>query len=84
MSVTDKEQPGARDSDPVTCGPQPVPRTSDHATLDEALRSSEERNRTILDSNPDPVVVYDREGRVTYFNPAFARTFGWTLGDKLG
>ncbi|MBF0549592.1 MAG: PAS domain S-box protein, partial [Deltaproteobacteria bacterium] len=55
-----------------------------HKRARAALRSSEERNRTILDSNPDPVVVYDREGRVTYFNPAFARTFGWTLGDKLG
>ncbi|MBF0476424.1 MAG: PAS domain S-box protein [Deltaproteobacteria bacterium] len=55
-----------------------------HKRTRAALRSIEEKNRTILDSNPDPVVVYDREGRVTYFNPAFARTFGWTLGDKLG
>jgi len=30
------------------------------------------------------VVVYDIEGKVTYFNPAFTRVFGWTLAERLG
>jgi len=50
----------------------------------EALRASEEKYRTALEANPDPVVVYDIEGKVVYFNPAFTRIFGWSLGERLG
>jgi len=50
----------------------------------EALRESEERHRIILESVPDPVVVYDMEGRITYFNPAFSRVFGYTLSESRG
>ncbi|UCG22299.1 MAG: PAS domain S-box protein [Deltaproteobacteria bacterium] len=50
----------------------------------EALRASEEKYRTVLEANPDPVVVYDIEGKVVYFNPAFTRVFGWSLGERLG
>jgi PAS domain S-box-containing protein len=50
----------------------------------EALWESEKRYRTVLESNPDPVVVYDIEGKVVYFNPAFTSVFGWTLGERFG
>jgi PAS domain S-box-containing protein len=43
-----------------------------------ALKESEERHRLLLESLPDPIVVYDMEGRVTYVNSAFCRTFGWS------
>ncbi|MBC2710153.1 MAG: PAS domain S-box protein [Desulfosarcina sp.] len=49
-----------------------------------ALRESEEKYRTVLEATPDPVVVYDIEGKVIYFNPAFTRVFGWTLEERLG
>ncbi|MFH2059440.1 MAG: response regulator [Pseudomonadota bacterium] len=48
------------------------------------LRASEEKHRTVLETNPDPVVVYDPDGRVIYFNPAFTHIFEWTLDDCLG
>jgi len=51
---------------------------------EEALRESEEKYRTVLEANPDPVVVYDIDGKVIYFNPAFTRVFGWTLAERLG
>jgi PAS domain S-box-containing protein len=51
---------------------------------EEALRASEERYRTVLEANPDPVVVYDVEGKVIYFNPAFTEVFGWSLEERLG
>ncbi|MBU0986645.1 MAG: PAS domain S-box protein [Proteobacteria bacterium] len=51
---------------------------------EEALRESEEKYRTVLEANPDPVVVYDMEGKVIYFNPAFTGVFGWTLEERLG
>lgn len=51
---------------------------------EEALRESEEKFRTVLGSNPDPVVVYDMAGRVTYLNHAFTRVFGWSLEEQIG
>ena len=57
---------------------------SERRRSEEALRESEEKYRTVLEANPDPVVVYDIEGKVVYFNPAFTRVFGWTLAERLG
>ncbi len=51
--------------------------------IEATLRQSEEKYRSLLQANPDPVVVYDNEGRVIFFNPAFRRTFGWTLDERL-
>jgi len=51
---------------------------------EEALRDSEEKHRTILEASPDPFVVYDKEGKVLYFNPAFPQVFGWSLEECLG
>jgi len=57
---------------------------TDRRQTEEALRESEEKYRTVLDGNPDPVIAYDIEGKVMYFNSAFVRVFGWTLDDRLG
>ena len=51
---------------------------------EEALRESEERLRSVMEAAPDPVVIYDMEGRVSYLNPAFTSVFGWTLEESLG
>ncbi len=52
--------------------------------VEDALRKSEERHRIVLEAVPDPVVVYDQDGRVTYLNPAFSKIFGWTLDEIRG
>ena len=57
---------------------------TDRKRAEEALRESEEKYRTVLETSLDPIVVYDMEGRVTFFNPAFTRIFGWTLEERLG
>ncbi|MFH1058744.1 MAG: PAS domain S-box protein [Pseudomonadota bacterium] len=49
-----------------------------------ALKRSEERARAILAASPDPKVVYDNQGGVTYFNPAFTTVFGWSLAELAG
>ncbi|MBI5667359.1 MAG: PAS domain S-box protein [Chloroflexi bacterium] len=49
-----------------------------------ALTESEERHRLTLDSSPDPIVIYDLEGRAQYVNPAFVQTFGWTEEELIG
>ncbi|MCD4716612.1 MAG: PAS domain S-box protein, partial [Desulfobacterales bacterium] len=50
----------------------------------QKLHESEDKYRIVLEANPDPVVVYDMEGKVTYFNPAFTSVFGWILEECLG
>ena len=51
---------------------------------EEALRESEERHRMSVEASPDPIVIYDMEGRATYVNPAFAEIFGWSSHELLG
>ncbi len=57
---------------------------TEHKRTEEALRQSEKMYRKVMEANPDPVVFYDMEGKVIYFNPAFTRVFGWTLQEHLG
>ena len=52
---------------------------TDQKRSEKLLRESEVRFRTALEANPDPVVIYDIEGNVTFFNHAFSEVFGWTL-----
>ena len=52
--------------------------------VEEELRESEERYRSVMEAAPDPIVTYDMQGRVTYMNEAFTRVFGWTLAECLG
>ena len=51
---------------------------------ENALRISEERHRAMLQCAPDPIVVYDQQGRAIYINPAFTRVFGWSEDEVLG
>ncbi|MFP4650567.1 MAG: PAS domain S-box protein [Desulfobacterales bacterium] len=48
------------------------------------LRESEARYRTLLESSPDPIVVYDINGVATYVNPAFEQTFGMSRHELIG
>jgi PAS domain S-box-containing protein len=51
---------------------------------EETLRANEERLRRLLEASPDPIAVYDMEGRAHYVNPAFVETFGWSSQELLG
>jgi len=52
--------------------------------VEEALRDSREQYRTVLEACPDPLVVYDVEGNVSYINPVFTQVFGWNLEELSG
>jgi PAS domain S-box-containing protein len=52
--------------------------------VEAALRESEERYRGLLGAWPDPTIVRDPEGVVTYVNDAFERTYGWRREEVLG
>ena len=45
---------------------------------------AEKRYRTLLDFVPYPMAVFTVDGKVTYLNPAFTQTFGWSLEELLG
>lgn len=51
---------------------------------EEALRSSEARKSAVLESALDCVISIDHLGRITEFNPAAERTFGYSRQDVLG
>ena len=53
-------------------------------TVIRLLQDSEKRHRTVLESAPDPMMVCNRTGEVTYLNPAFSRVFGWSMDDLSG
>ena len=57
---------------------------TDKFQTQEALRKSERRYRTLLDFIPYPLVVFTLEGLVSYLNPAFTETFGWTFQELVG
>ncbi|MGD8837679.1 MAG: cache domain-containing protein [Desulfobacteraceae bacterium] len=52
--------------------------------VEAALRESEGRYRSVMEAAPDPIVVYNMKGEVSFFNPAFTRVFGWTLDECIG
>ncbi len=49
-----------------------------------ALQETLEKYSTVMESTPNPLVVYDEKGRVIYSNRAFSRVFGWEAGEVLG
>lgn len=51
---------------------------------EEALRESEARKSAILEASLDAVLTIDREGRITDFNPAAERCFGYTRDRVIG
>jgi len=57
---------------------------SEKKKADRRMRESERHYRMLLEFVPYPIVAYDREGKVSYINPAFTRTFGWSLEEIFG
>lgn len=52
--------------------------------LEEQLRASESRWRSIVESAVDGIVVIDARGVIEAFNPAAERLFGYTESEALG
>ncbi len=54
---------------------------TDRKQAEEALRASEARARTVINSSPVPLALNDHAQRITFLNLAFTRTFGYELSD---
>jgi PAS domain S-box-containing protein len=52
--------------------------------IEDALKKSEERVRSIVDSAVDAIVVIDDRGLIQAFNPSAERLFGYTVGEVMG
>jgi len=57
---------------------------SERVQLENRLRASEERWRSIVDSAVDGIVVIDSKGRIESFNPAAQRLFGYEEREVVG
>ena len=51
---------------------------------EETLQESESRLRAITDSAQDAILMMDPEGRISYWNPAAERIFGYTGAEAIG
>ena len=54
------------------------------AAMEAALRKSEERLRSIVESAVDGIIVIDELGTIQAFNPAAERLFGYSANEALG
>jgi PAS domain S-box-containing protein len=52
--------------------------------VNQRLRDSETRARTILDTTVDGIITIDERGTIESFNPAAVRIFGWAPEDVVG
>ncbi|MCK9377416.1 MAG: PAS domain S-box protein [Syntrophobacterales bacterium] len=52
--------------------------------MEQELEATNNRLRTLIQSSPLPIAAVDRDGRITMWNPAAQRTFGWEEQEVLG
>jgi PAS domain S-box-containing protein len=51
---------------------------------EEALRANEARLSSIINTATDAIILADEERRISLFNPAAERMFGWTIAEISG
>ena len=52
--------------------------------IEEALKRSEERLRSIVESAVDAIIVIDERGLIQAFNPSAERLLGYTISEVIG
>ena len=57
---------------------------SERKSMEEALRASEVRFRTVANSAADAIVCINDRGNITFWNPAATNIFGHAEGDIVG
>ncbi|MGZ4997866.1 MAG: PAS domain-containing sensor histidine kinase, partial [Methylobacter sp.] len=49
--------------------------------MENQLKASEEKFRSIIEASPVPMALNDEKLNITFLNPAFVQTFGYTVDD---
>jgi PAS domain S-box-containing protein len=57
---------------------------TERKTWEEALSKSERRYRQLTEASQDAIIVADQDGRITLFNPAAERIFGYSAAEVVG
>ncbi|MGE5421715.1 MAG: PAS domain S-box protein, partial [Ignavibacteriales bacterium] len=58
--------------------------TTERRKAEEALKESEEIQRTITSTASDAIITMDNEGLVTFWNSAATNMFGYTMEEAIG
>ena len=58
--------------------------TTDRKAIEESLRQSEERSRSIIDGAYDAFISIDARGRIANWNHQAEAIFGWTRAEAMG
>ena len=74
-----------RDEQGNTIGTQGIGRDiTEQKQAEEALRETEERFQTVVETVTDAVLIVDPDGKLTYLNPQYERISGYPAEDLIG
>ena len=54
---------------------------TERKVMENELKASETKFRSIIEVCPVPMALYDEQSNITFLNPAFVQTFGYSVGD---
>ncbi len=57
---------------------------TEHKQYERALQETNHTLQTLIQASPLPILALDPQGKVTMWNPAAERTFGWSKDEVLG
>ncbi len=84
QSYTNPDQFTKMDLEILTSVSDQIALAIERKRIEEAFQESENRYRSLLEASPDAIVAYDPAGNIIYINPAFTKTYGWSVGELAG